>query len=226
MEYGTKYKEILAEIRSLSPATDPILIAVSKKQPYEVIKQAYNEGIRHFGENYIQEAVEKFSKLFSEIPESKEQIKLHHIGPLQSGNIKKVVGFFQYVHGVGSLSALKELKKRAEKERQKIYFFIQLNLTNESQKNGIDPTEFLELKDSIRDINSELCQWEGFMVMGPSSGEAKETERVFESASNLRNSFSPKVKLSMGMSGDYLMATRYGSDYLRVGSLIFGERNI
>ncbi len=62
--------------------------------------------------------------------------------------------------------------------------------------------------------------------MGPSSGEAKETERVFESASNLRNSFSPKMKLSMGMSGDYLMATRYGSDYLRVGSLIFGERNI
>jgi len=226
VEYGSKYTDIFSEIRSVSPVVSPILIAVSKKQPYEVIKQAYNDGIRHFGENYIQEGIEKFTRLFSEIPESREQTKLHHIGPLQSGNIKKVVGFFHFVHGVGSLSALKELNKRSDKEKQKISFFIQWNLTNESQKNGIDPDEFLVLKDSIQDLSSEYCNWEGFMVMGPSSGDPIETERVFESAANMRTSFSSELKLSMGMSGDYLMAARYGSDYLRVGSLIFGERNI
>ena len=103
------YQFILEQIRKIRPQNTPKLIAVSKKQPLSKINEALNSGLRIFGENQIKEGIEKFSDLQTKFPD----LELHHIGPVQSGNLRKLFGLFTYTHGVGSLSSLEELIKQA-----------------------------------------------------------------------------------------------------------------
>ncbi len=201
------------------------VIAVSKTKPYETIRQAYLEGIRCFGENYIPEAIEKFTKLREEFPEANECVSLHHIGPTQSGTIRKLFGVFQFTHGVGSLSTLSELLKRADKEKKLIRYFLQCNLTGEESKHGFSIEEILANRDLLYKSENEFCKWEGFMGMGPSDGNEVGTRLAFQRLSDLRKEHFPEKKLSMGMSGDFEWAMEFGADYLRIGSLIFGERS-
>ncbi len=221
--YGDVYSQIQSDLKK--KYSHPFqLIAVSKTKPYEVVREAYLSGIRCFGENYIPEATEKFSRLREEFPEAKHDVSLHHIGPTQTGTIRKLFGVFQFTHGVGSFSTLGELSKRAEKEKILIRFFLQCNVTNEDSKHGLSLDEIVTEKSKILAFEHEYCQCEGFMGMGPSDGNAKGTKQAFRSMAEMRKHHFPTKKLSMGMSGDFEWAMECGSDYLRIGSMIFGER--
>lgn len=223
-DYITTYQSIQNEIKSGREENPPTLIAVSKTKPYEVIREAYLQGIREFGENYIPEAIDKFTRLREEFPESESSVHVHHIGPMQSGTLRKLFGVFSYTHGVGSFSSLAELLKRAEKEKKTIRYFLQTNLTAEQTKHGFSLETLREKKEMLPSYQNEFCFWEGFMGMGPSSGDLLETKEVFTKLSQFRDDYFPNQKLSMGMSGDYTLAVTLGSDYVRIGSKIFGER--
>ncbi|TGL19141.1 YggS family pyridoxal phosphate-dependent enzyme [Leptospira yanagawae] len=223
-DYITTYQSIQNECKTLTNGNPPTLIAVSKTKPYEVVREAYLQGIREFGENYIPEAIEKFTKLREEFPDADTSVNVHHIGPVQSGTLRKLFGVFSYTHGVGSFSSLHELLKRAEKEKKKIRYFLQTNLTGENTKHGFSLQTLLENKTNLASQQNEFCVWEGFMGMGPSSGDLMETTEVFTKLKNFREEHFPGLKLSMGMSGDYTLAVGLGSNYVRIGSKIFGER--
>ncbi|WP_425460624.1 YggS family pyridoxal phosphate-dependent enzyme [Leptospira idonii] len=222
--YGESYQNLFRSIQSRFSEKTFELIAVSKTKPYEVIREGYLGGIRAFGENYIPEAIEKFTKLREEFPDAVQSVQLHHIGPVQTGTLRKLFGVFQFTHGVGSFSTLKELLKRAEKEKKLIRYFLQCNLTEESSKNGISTEEILSKKKELESLQNEFCVWEGFMGMGPSDGDRERTILAFRNLNSIRKEFFPDKKLSMGMSGDFDLAMEEDSDYLRIGSLIFGDR--
>ncbi|TGL47791.1 YggS family pyridoxal phosphate-dependent enzyme [Leptospira meyeri] len=224
-DYGFYYRSIQSSLKDLFPNKSPVLIAVSKTKPYEVVREAYLQGIREFGENYIPEAISKFTKLREEFPEAATSVNLHHIGPVQSGTLRKLFGIFSFTHGVGSISSLTELLKRAEKEKKQIRYLIQANLTGEETKHGLNLETLRSMKDTLSGYQNEFCIWEGFMGMGPSSGDLFTTRRFFSDFAELRDTYFPDKKLSMGMSGDYEIACELGADYLRVGSKIFGERD-
>ncbi|TGM58138.1 YggS family pyridoxal phosphate-dependent enzyme [Leptospira vanthielii] len=224
-DYGPLYFSIQNSLKDLYPKRSPLVIAVSKTKPYEVLREGYLQGIREFGENYIPEAISKFTKLKEEFPESATTVHLHHIGPVQSGTLRKLFGVFSHTHGVGSISTLKELLKRAEKEKTLIRYFIQTNLTEENTKHGMGFETLRTMKETLSSYQNEFCIWEGFMGMGPSTGDLAKTREVFSLLAELRDTYFPEKKLSMGMSGDYELAAELGSDYLRIGSKIFGERD-
>ncbi|ABZ93803.1 PLP dependent enzyme [Leptospira biflexa serovar Patoc strain 'Patoc 1 (Ames)'] len=224
-DYISVYQSLQNELNSLSKGIPPTLIAVSKTKPYQVVRDAYMQGIREFGENYLPEAIEKFTKLREEFPESVNTVNLHHIGPVQSGTLRKLFGIFSYTHGVGTFSSLTELQKRAEKEKKTIRYFLQTNLTAESTKHGFSLETLLEKKEELSLYQNEFCIWEGFMGMGPSSGDLLQTKEVFSKLTSFRDTHFPNLKLSMGMSGDYQLAAELGSNFVRIGSKIFGDRD-
>lgn len=209
------------EINFIRPKNPPKLIAVSKTYPLEVVTTAHQEGIQIFGENKIKEGIEKFSDLRKE-----NKIELHHIGAVQSGTLKKLFGNFEFTHGVGSLSSLSELKKQAEQKKTLIHFFLQVNLTLEETKSGFEEKELLEQIKKELDEENQYYKFHGLMTMGPSDGNLEVTKKVFANLNEIRMKHCSKHFLSMGMSGDYKIAAENGSDYIRVGSAIFGKRNL
>ncbi|GBF49582.1 pyridoxal phosphate enzyme, YggS family [Leptospira ryugenii] len=206
------------------PLRDFAIIAVSKTKEYPIVREAYLQGIRIFGENYIPEATEKFQRLFSEFPNAKDEVQLHHIGPTQTGTLRKLFPLFTATHGVASFSTLKELLKRAEKEQTSISYFLQCNISGEETKHGFSFEEILMAKEQSVPFENPCCKFLGFMGMGPSSGDETETRAAFLRLAQFRDQSFPDKKLSMGMSGDFEWAVELGSNYLRIGSLIFGER--
>ena len=211
------YNKILKELRNLRPNNPPEIISVSKKQPFSKIEEAIQSGIQKFGENYIQEAFGNFAGKTS-------YIELHHIGPVQTNNLRKLFPLFAFTHGVGSEKVLIELNKQAEKRKSKIKYFLQTNLTGESTKSGFLKKDLTALLEKISLYESEYTEFIGLMAMGPTNEDPIETRRVFRELNFIRNDFTKNAKLSMGMSGDYLIAAEEGSDYIRIGSLLFGER--
>lgn len=218
MSLEENWKALQKEVLAKNPNVK--IIAVSKTKPQELIEKAISIGISVFGENRIQEGIQKFLPL----KEKGFSFELHHIGPLQTGTLRKLFGLFSYTHGVGSLSSLQELSKQSQKHKQFLGFFIQVNLTNESQKHGFSRKECLELLPKIQNFETEFLKWEGLMTMGPSNEDPKLTQKVFFELNQIRKDYCPDKKLSMGMSGDYKIALEEGADILRIGSKIFGER--
>lgn len=214
------YQFILEQIKKIRPTNTPQLIAVSKKQPLSKIQEALSAGLRVFGENQIKEGIEKFSSLQNTFP----NLELHHIGPVQSGSLRKLFGLFSFTHGVGSESSLEELIKQANTRKSKIKYLLQVNLSLEDTKSGFEKEGLLKILHSIPEYNSDYAEFHGLMTMGPSNGDLGITRSIFRELNKLRNEYVPNAKLSMGMSGDYLIAAEEGSDYIRVGSAIFGER--
>ncbi|TGK10099.1 YggS family pyridoxal phosphate-dependent enzyme [Leptospira fletcheri] len=221
MGVSERYQEIRREIESLRPTPQVSVIAVSKYQPQEKVLQALQAGCLHFGENRVQEGLEKFRDLG--IPD--RDFVLHHIGPVQSGTLRKYTGMYSYAHGVGSIASWDELKKRLEKDKWKMGIFLQVNLTGEDSKSGFAEQEILRILAKESNLHTEFCRLEGLMTMGPSSGDPTETQRVFHRLGKIREEYFPAGKLSMGMSGDYRIAISEGSDFVRIGSAIFGERS-
>ena len=189
------------------------IIAVSKTFELAKIKPLIDHGHDHFGENKLQEAQIKWS----EIIKNNKSIKLHMIGKLQSNKAKKAVDLFHYIHSLDN-QKLSDVLSKAEKEKKKLNYFIQVNIGNEPQKSGI----------SVKDLPSffKYCSIEnklnviGLMVLPPQDKK----DNYFLKMQNLKNLLNLR-ELSMGMSSDYLEASKYGATYVRIGSSIFGSRN-
>jgi pyridoxal phosphate enzyme (YggS family) len=202
-----------------SSGRNVVLIAVSKTKPLSLIEEAIRANHLTFGENKIKEGIEKFQTL-----KENYKISLHHLGPVQSGTARKLFGIFDYTHGVSSTSTLDGLLKDSEKIKKNLRYFLQVNLTGEDSKNGFSEKDLDSLLGKISHWESEFLRFEGLMTMGPTSEDPIQTRKVFAKLNQIRKEKIPTAKLSMGMSGDYPIALEEGSDYIRVGSLLFGSR--
>ena len=190
------------------------IVAVSKTFPFNEIEPLINNGHIHFGENKVQEAIEKWSNIKS----SFEHLKLHMIGRLQTNKVKYVVSLFDYIHSLDSVKLAEKISIEQKKINRNLKIFIQINIGNEEQKSGID-------KKSLKDFY-EKCTKEfelniiGLMCIPPQDGEIRS---YFKNMAELNESIGLK-DLSMGMSSDYLDAIDYGATFIRIGSMIFGNR--
>ena len=203
-------------ILSLEPLniTIPKIIAVSKTFPKENIMPLVNSGHNDFGENKVQEAMEKWPEIKEKFP----HIKLHMLGKIQTNKVKFLFPLFDFIHSLDNLKLAQKISIEQEKRKIKPGIFIQINIGNESQKNGI---LIEDLKDFYNECSKNLkLNIIGLMCLPPQSGEAS---KYFKLMLKLKEQINLK-HLSMGMSNDYLEASKYNSTYLRIGSKIFGER--
>jgi len=207
------YNQVHEELR-LSKIT---LVAVSKTKPMEDILELYNLGHRDFGENYVQELTEKNEKLPNDI-------RWHFIGHLQTNKVKSITPFIYLIHGVDSLKLLKEIDKQAEKNKRVIDCLLQVHIAQEETKFGFDETELLGLElNQFRNVRIK-----GLMGMASLTEDINKIRIEFKSLKILFEKLKTKHPelsiLSMGMSADYKIAIEEGSNMVRIGSLLFGER--
>ncbi len=197
------------------------LVAVSKFKPAEDIQTLYDLGQRDFGENFVQELLLKQQLL-------PKDIRWHFIGHLQSNKVKYIAPFIHLIHGVDSEKLLKEIDKQGAKNNRIISCLLQVFIADEETKFGFDEAELSQLKDIAQ---LEHVRIKGFMGMASFS---EDKEKVSTEFRRLQNIFSKPPSnlnaelstLSMGMSGDYESAIKEGSNMVRIGSLLFGQRNI
>lgn len=215
------FLRIQHEIEGINSSKKCRIISVSKKQPQKFVRDALNSGIKEFGENKIQEGIEKFLPL----KEEGFELELHHIGPVQTGTLRKLFGVFSFTHGVTSESSLIALLKESEKRKKSIGYFLEANLTDERSKSGFSKDALCEILKRISEYQGEYCFFAGLMTMGPSDGNVTKTREVFRELNSIRNVYCPNAKCSMGMSGDYKIAVEEGSDIVRIGTAIFGQRS-
>ena len=190
------------------------IIAVSKTFKIEKILPLIEYGHADFGENKVQEAIEKWT----EIKKTNPQVKLHMIGKLQTNKVKSAVRIFDYIHSVDSIKLAKKIADEQNKINKKIKVFLQINIGDEDQKSGINKAEANQLVTYCKEIGLDLI---GLMCIPPANVDPN---NYFEEMNKLNKSFGFE-DLSMGMSSDYLIAARNFATYIRVGSSIFGQRN-
>ena len=189
------------------------IIAVSKTFPIEHIQPAIDHGHLHFGENKVQEAVEKWT----DIKKQNEKIKLHLIGKLQTNKVKFAVKIFDYIHSLDSEKLAKKIAEEQKKQDLRPKIFIQINLGEESQKSGIMKENLLDFYNFSKDLGLNII---GTMCIPPFE---EDSLKFFSKMSEL-NKLINLTELSMGMSSDYLNAIEFESTFLRIGSNIFGKR--
>ena len=193
----------------------PKIIAVSKTFPLLDIIPLIKYGHIDFGENKIQEALEKWSSIKNEFP----AVKIHMIGKLQTNKVKFLFPLFDYLHSLDNLKLANKIAEQEDKNGKKLKIFIQVNIGNENQKNGVD-------LDNLEEFYS-ICAQElklniiGLMCLPPND---KNTNNYFSNMQKLNKKLGLK-ELSLGMSNDYLNAINYGSTFVRIGSKIFGNRS-
>jgi len=195
------------------------LVAVSKTKPISLIQEAYETGQRDFGENKVQELVEKHEALPNDI-------RWHMIGHLQRNKVKYIAPFVHLIHGVDSLRLLKEINKQGAKINRCITILLQVHISQEDTKFGFDSNE---LKEAI--IECEVLEWIkpcGLMGMATFTSDSDQVSREFQGLKRLfddhQSNFGKNPTLSMGMSGDYQIALDQGSTMIRIGSSLFGSR--
>jgi len=193
----------------------PSIIAVSKSFPMSEILPLINHGHINFGENKVQESLEKWSS----IKEDFEHIKLHMIGKLQTNKVKYVIPLFDYIHSLDTLKLAEKISNEQIKKNKKLKIFIQINIGNESQKSGIliDQLENF-YKKCTNDLGLSIV---GLMCLPPKNSNMSNYFSTMKKLSNKIN----LSDLSMGMSNDFLDAAINGATYLRIGTKIFGNRN-
>ena len=212
-ESVNKLISIQEEINSKNLKTK--IIAVSKTFPLSRIMPLIDYGHIHFGENKIQESIEKWAEF--KIINSK--IKLHMIGKLQSNKVKQAVDLFDYIHSVDNFKLAEKISNETLKKNKSIKIFIQVNIGNETQKSGVK-TE--NLKDFFNECKNNLnLDIIGLMCIPPVS---QSSEQFFKKMNSLSNELDLN-ELSMGMSQDYLNAISNNASFVRIGSKIFGERS-
>ena len=192
----------------------PKIIAVSKTFSMDKILPLIEYGHLDFGENKVQEAVEKWS----EIKLRNNNIKLHLIGGLQTNKVKLAVKLFDYIHSVDSERLAKKISDEEQKQKKKIRIFIQVNIGNEEQKYGVDKFSVSRLYSYCKTLNLEVV---GLMCIPPLNLPSE----IFFKEMNELNKKLNFEELSMGMSSDYLNAIKNSATYVRIGSNIFGQRN-
>ena len=192
----------------------PNIIAVSKTFKMEKILPLVDHGHLHFGENKVQEAVEKWTK----IKEDRPQIQLHMIGKLQTNKVKYAVKLFDFIHSVDSEKLIKKISEEQYKVKRKIKIFIQVNIGDENQKSGTSKDELNKLFTCGKELNLDII---GLMCIPPASIDPR---NFFQEMNEINKSFNLK-ELSMGMSSDYLDAIKHEATFVRIGSSIFGARS-
>ena len=191
----------------------PKIIAVSKTFKIDKIMPLIEFGHIDYGENKVQEALEKWT----DIKKKNSEIKLHMIGRLQTNKVKFAVQLFDYIHSVDSEKLAKKISDEQNKIKKKIKIFLQVNIGNESQKSGVDKIEVIQLVNYSRKIGLDVI---GLMCIPPANIDP---ENYFEEMGELNN-YLGFSELSMGMSSDFLTAVKHSSTFVRVGSSIFGQR--
>ena len=206
---------IQSELKSRSDLDyETNIIAVSKTFSIDVIKPLIEHGHLHYGENKVQEAVRKWT----EIKKNKEDLKLHMIGKLQSNKVKYVIPLFDYIHSLDNLKLAEKISSEQKKINRRLKIFIQVNIGDEDQKNGIHKNQVTQFFEKcVNDLNLNII---GLMCIPPAN---KDISAYFSSMNELNNSLGLN-QLSMGMSSDYLKAREHGATFVRIGSKIFGNR--
>jgi len=194
---------------------NPNIIAISKTFSIKDIEPLIDHGHIHFGENKIQEAIKKWSDVKNNI----KSIKLHLVGKLQTNKVKYVIPLFDYIHSLDNLKLAEKISKEQIKKNKIINLFIQINIGNEKQKNGILIEELDNFyKTCTQDLGLKVI---GLMCLPPNE---KKSSIYFHKMQQLAEKLNLK-EISMGMSSDYLEAINFQATYLRIGTKIFGNRN-
>ena len=207
-----KYKEIVNILNKISKNTK--IIAISKNHPKESVYEAINAGVRIFGENRVLEAKNKFDEIKTQYPD----IELHLTGPLQSNKVKHAISLFDVFHTLDREKIAKEFNKNIQKIKNK-KFFVQVNIGQEETKSGVYP------KDARNFIN--FCKDEmslnivGLMCIPPAKEDPQKYFKLLEKIA-IENNLE---ELSVGMSNDYEVAIKFKPSYIRLGTILFGERN-
>ena len=205
--------EIKLNLSDLNNINLPNIIAVSKTFKIDSILPLVEYGHRDFGENKIQEAIEKWT----EVKKQKPELRLHMIGKLQTNKVKFAVKLFDYIHSVDSEKLAKKIADEQLKTQRKIKIFIQVNIGNENQKTGINKNEINKLVNYCKKLDLNVV---GFMCIPPVDTDPS---NYFNEMHKI-NEFYDFKELSMGMSSDYLEAVQHHATHLRIGSNIFGQR--
>ena len=210
-----RFNKIKSNIEAISNTKLVNIIAVSKTFPLEHIYPLIEHGHIHFGENKVQEALAKWT----DQKKINSSLKLHMIGKLQSNKAKDAVKLFDYIHSLDNQKLADTLARHQLNLNKKLKYFIQVNIGNEIQKSGIPINELDAFYNyCINEIKLEII---GLMVIPPNDNKP---EKYFKSLNELNKSLELK-NLSMGMSADYVEAIKHGSNYVRIGSSIFGDRS-
>ena len=215
--------ENINKIKAQLPAT-VTLVAVSKTKPVTDLMQAYNAGQRVFGENKIQEMTDKWSQM-------PKDIQWHMIGHVQTNKVKLMAEYVNLIHGVDSLKLLAEINKQAKKYNRSVNCLLQLHIAAEETKFGLDEVELYQILNSDEFKQMQNINISGLMGMATFTSDQKQISKefsnlkaIFDKIQPLKSQNSTLDTLSMGMSGDYLLAIACGSTMIRVGSSIFGSR--
>ena len=210
-------------IRAGRKREDVTLIAVSKTKPVEMLQEVYDEGIRNFGENKVQELCDKMDKM-------SEDIKWHMIGHLQRNKVKYIVGRVELIHSVDSYRLAEEINIQAKKKNIVVPILVEINIAHEQTKFGISESDAIQLVEDISGLENVRSM--GLMTIAPYVENAEDNRLYFRQIKDLSvdinrkniDNVSMKI-LSMGMTGDYEVAIEEGATMVRVGTGIFGERN-
>ncbi len=210
-------------IRAHRDPSEAILIAVSKTKPIEMLQEVYDAGCRDFGENKVQEILDKYDKL-------PKDIRWHMIGHLQTNKVKYIVDKVCMIHSVDSIKLAKEISKEAVKKNVTVNVLLEVNVAKEESKFGLMVEQVQDFYDEVVDLPGLKVQ--GLMTIAPYVEEAEENRQYFVKLKQLMvDMISKKTdnisvgELSMGMTGDYEVAVEEGATLVRVGTGIFGERN-
>jgi len=213
-KYNDIVNSIKLELEGQKKIIFPKIIAVSKTFQLERIIPLIEYGHLDYGENKVQEALDKWS----EIKKKNPKIKLHLIGGLQTNKVKFALRIFDYIHSVDSKKLAKKIADEQVKQNKKVKLFIQVNIGNEEQKSGVNKIDLVDLFNYCKDLNLEVV---GLMCIPPVD---KDPNQYFKEMNLLNHSLGLK-ELSMGMSSDFLKASMHSATFLRIGSAIFGNRD-
>ncbi|MGB5324121.1 MAG: YggS family pyridoxal phosphate-dependent enzyme [Pseudomonadales bacterium] len=218
-----------ASTKRAQDSGQPLIVAVSKKQPVEAIRAAYEAGLAEFGENYVQEAAEKQQQLAG-LP-----LTWHFIGPIQSNKTRAIAGQFDWVHSVARLKIAQRLGEQRPQTRGPLQLCLQVNIDNDEAKAGVSANQLMGLAEQVAGLPGLTLR--GLMVLPRQSEDRAQTRASFrrgrtlfdetraelaKRSTGLGNSFDT---LSMGMSGDFELAVEEGANLLRLGAAIFGPRS-
>ena len=206
--------QLKSNLGDIDQSSLPKIIAVSKTFKMDKISPLVEHGHLDFGENKVQEAIEKWT----EIKASKPNIQLHMIGKLQTNKVKFAVKIFDYIHSVDSEKLAKKIADEQQKVQRKLKIFIQVNIGDENQKSGINISKTGDLVVFCKKLNLNVV---GLMCIPPADIDPSN----YFVEMNKINKINNLKELSMGMSSDYIKAAQYNSTYLRIGSYIFGQRS-
>jgi pyridoxal phosphate enzyme (YggS family) len=212
-----KYKDIISvidrKIEEQKLNITPKVIAVSKTFKLEKILPLIEYGHLDYGENKVQEAIDKWSSIKLKNP----NIRLHLIGRLQTNKVKHAIKIFDYIHSLDSMKLAKKIADEQDKQNKKLKLFIQVNIGDEQQKSGVNKNQIKDLIDFSKKLDLNVI---GLMCIPPIN---EKPEKYFKEIKLLNKEFNLE-EISMGMSSDYLKAVENSSTYLRIGSSIFGNR--